>query len=304
MLKVEDFITVVYCLVDDLLRPIIHEHTHGQGLRSGKRKPKLSDAEVITMMVAGEFLGKDCDEAIWNYFREHWLPLFPNLHRVDRTRFVRHAADLWWFFRAIRQVLARHVGAFEDDYHLVDGLPMVVANINRARRARLFRGEASRGYCASKKLHYYGFHGHLCVSFGGIITGFSVTAANVDERAAMWEILEGVVGHVLGDKGYISRFLALLLREERDLALWTAARKNMTPTTGPWWTGFLCNARRRIETVIGQLSERLHIERVRARDTWHLTGRVERKLLAHTVGMFLLRGMGIPTMELDLVVAA
>jgi len=78
----------------------------------------------------------------------------------------------------------------------------------------------------------------------------------------------------------------------------------MKPTTGPAWTTFLCNARRRIETVIGQLSERLHFERVRARDPWHLTVRVERKLLAHTVGMYLLRGMGIHTMELESVVAA
>ncbi|MCK4983476.1 MAG: hypothetical protein KAS17_11165 [Victivallaceae bacterium] len=37
-----------------------------------------------------------------------------------------------------------------------------------------------------------------------------------------------------------------------------------------------------METVIGQLNERFNIEKVRARDMWHLTVRIGRKLLAHT----------------------
>ena len=41
--------------------------------------------------------------------------------------------------------------------------------------------------------------------------------------------------------------------------------------------------RRLIETVIGQLAERFHIEKVRARDLWHQPSRFWRKLLAHTV---------------------
>lgn len=45
--------------------------------------------------------------------------------------------------------------------------------------------------------------------------------------------------------------------------------------------------RRRVETAIGQLTERFHIEKVRVRDLWHLANRFIRKLLAHTVGVFL-----------------
>ena len=63
-------------------------------------------------------------------------------------------------------------------------------------------------------------------------------------------------------------------------------------------------ARRRIETVIGQLSERFHLERVRARDRWHLTQRVSRKLLSHTVGMAFLRAAAIPTLQLACLLAA
>jgi hypothetical protein len=37
------------------------------------------------------------------------------------------------------------LGAFDDDCHIVDGLPMTVANINRAKRTKSFRGEATQG---------------------------------------------------------------------------------------------------------------------------------------------------------------
>jgi hypothetical protein len=33
--------------------------------------PKLSDAEVITMEIVGEFMVKDQDKGIWRYFRNH-----------------------------------------------------------------------------------------------------------------------------------------------------------------------------------------------------------------------------------------
>ena len=47
--------------------------------------------------------------------------------------------------------------------------------------------------------------------------------------------------------------------------------------------------RRLIETVIGQLKGRFKIEKVWARDNRHLTNRFNRKILAHTVCVWLNR---------------
>jgi hypothetical protein len=41
--------------------------------------PGLADSEVITMEIVGEFLGIDCEKAIWQYFKNHWLCLFPQM---------------------------------------------------------------------------------------------------------------------------------------------------------------------------------------------------------------------------------
>ncbi len=41
--------------------------------------------------------------------------------------------------------------------------------------------------------------------------------------------------------------------------------------------------RKIVETVISQLEQRFNIGTVKARDSWHLTNRITRKVLAHTV---------------------
>jgi hypothetical protein len=57
----------------------------------------------------------------------------------------------------------------------------------------------------------------------------------------------------------------------------------------PSFVCLLSRFRRLIETVIGQLCERFNLETVWARDLWHLTSRLNRKLLAHTVCFWLNR---------------
>ena len=58
----------------------------------------------------------------------------------------------------------------------------------------------------------------------------------------------------------------------------------------------LMSSRHLVETVIGPLSERFHIEKVRARDNWHLANRFIRKVLAHTMRWFLGKLQDNPTL--------
>ncbi len=67
----------------------------------------------------------------------------------------------------------------------------------------------------------------------------------------------------------------------------------------PAFVAQLMKTRRLVETVIGQLSDHFHIEKVWARDLWHLTSRVARKVLAHTVGIFLNRQWGRAPLQFE-----
>ncbi len=81
------FILAVFCLIDDQIGD--------RRLRERGPAPKLSDAEVLTIEIVGEFLGLDTDKGIYLFFCRHYGEWFPALCEVHRTTFVRQAANLF-----------------------------------------------------------------------------------------------------------------------------------------------------------------------------------------------------------------
>jgi len=287
----EDYITEVYCLIDDMLKK------SPKTLRSRGPHPKLSDAEVIAMEIVGESIGIDEDKAIHRYFRDHWHPLFPEIG--TRTTFLRQAANLWKLKQQIREDLRKCLLPSNSQVCIADGFPMPVCNFRRANFCRLLKGCAAYGYCAAKAMLYYGLKGYLLIDQHGIILDCKVAPANIDEREMLLQQQRYAAPHVLGDKGYLCNDA---MREEfrlAGMALHTPLRENMKDTRPASLVKALNNRRRLIETVIGQLTERFHIEKVRARDLWHLTVRIERKLLAHTINCFINHVKGNPILQFE-----
>ncbi len=215
---------------------------------------------------------------------------------------MRQAANLWQYKALLQQHLAAQLGAFGDPVHLVDGLPIPLCGLTRAPRCQSFKGVAAYGYCAAKKQFYYGFHGHLLITATGLITGFSLTPANGSERAALWEMVQTIHGLVIGDKGYLSAPLQHDLQQV-GIELETALCSNIHDPRQPAWAALLQRIRQLIETVIRQLVERFSMEKVWARDLWHLSSCIHCKLLAHTVCRWLNRLSANP-LQFEQLVAA
>jgi hypothetical protein len=280
----EDFIISVYCCVDDIFRETIKTPLRTRGFQ-----PKLSDSEVITIEVVGEFLGYDQDKSIWRYFRNHWHSWFPNLG--SRSNFVKQSANLYNVKELIHEKLVNKMNALDCSLHIVDGFPMPVCKTTRANRSRCFKGDAGYSYCAAKDEKYYGFEGHIIISSEGVICRHAFAAANIDERDILYEIANDFSGLLIADKGYIRPSLKEDLMNV-NIDLQTSLRKNMVDSRPKEFVTQLMKTRRLIETVIGQLSQRFHIEKVWARDLWHLKNRFIRKLLSHTVGVFFSKLLG------------
>jgi len=132
----------------------------------------------------------------------------------------------------------------------------------------------------------------------GVITAGTFTEANIDERDVCPELVEKIKGLLLGDKGFIRPELQNQL-EEQELYLQTPLRDNMKEERPKGFLKWMMGTRRLIETVIGQLTERFHIEKVRARDTWHQYSRFWRKLLAHTASIKLSLNMGNEPLQFE-----
>ena len=110
-------------------------------------------------------------------------------------------------------------------------------------------------------------------------------------------MLEGSTGFVLGDRNYWSPRLSAELQTQGIclVAPYRTARRDPDRAV----SRFLSRIRYRIETVFGQLSERYGVKRLWARDAWHLWNRLLRKVLSHTVALFLNAQSGKPLLQLE-----
>jgi len=286
----ETFIVTTYCLIDDALATVLD----GQRLRQRGPMPILADSEVLTMEVVGEFLGLDQDQAIYDHFRRHHAELFPALPTVHRTTFVRQAANLWRLKERIWQLLMIQT-SHDGQVSLVDSFPVPVCRFARAYRCRLFGGEAAFGHDHVQRQTYYGFRVHVRCCWPGVIAAISLAPANAADVAVLPDLVEGTSGFVIGDRNYWSPDVTDDLKAHglALLAPYRSAKRDPTPRR----SRVLSRIRYRIETTFGQLVERYHIKRVWARDVWHLSSRLLRKVLSHTIATLLNAGLGNPPLQ-------
>jgi len=286
---ISTFIVSVFCLIDDRLKE--------RCIRSRGPAPKLSDAEVITIEIVGEFLGIDTDKAIHLFFRRHYGEWFPTLGEVHRTTFVRQAANLWKIKEELWQellLLAPH----DPTFALVDSMPLPACLFARAYRCERFRGEAAFGKDTLLKQTFYGFRVHMRVCWPGVITRISVAPANAHELGVLPELLERSRGVAVGDRNYCSPERREELARSMGVTL-LAPYRNKKRDPNPQRSAYLSRLRYRIDTIFSQLTERYRIKRVWAKDLWHLAGRLLRKVLSHTIAFLLNHRIGNQPLQLS-----
>src|SRR5262245_16225100 len=148
----ETLIMTVYCLVEEHYRHL----TAACPIRHGGFVPQLSDVEVIPRVMCGEFFKLSKATALFAYFRAHYRSCFPAL--MDRTRFVRPAANLWHLQAALQRGVSPVSRHATDPVQVIDTLPLPVCPSTRGgRRDHCFPGQAADGYCAATQWHSYGF---------------------------------------------------------------------------------------------------------------------------------------------------
>lgn len=296
----DEFIIAIFVLVDDTLKRLFGSTTPWR--RRGPQ-PILSDSEVLTMEIIGEFRGLDTDKGIFEYFRAHWLDLFPQLARVARTTFVRQASRLAQVKVHLWQALGEQL-PYEGAISLLDSFPLYVCQFARAKRCRRFREEAAFGHDELLKQTFYGFRWHLRVCWPGVIRAVVLAPANISDLEMALPLLGKARGWALGDRNYWSPERPPQIQGQTGVELLAPFKQRSREPAALRWPRWLTQVRRRIETVIGQLTERYHAKRTWARDTWHLLSRVWRKVLSHTVAMLLSHQRGHELLQFERLVVA
>ena len=192
-----------------------------------------------------------------------------------------------------------HSGQAQDCVQIVDTLPLPVCGYTRSSRDRCFKPDADYGYCAAKDEKYYGFKFGLRITRCGMITAYPLLPARPHDVNFRAVLSEGFCGFIPADKGFIDAWQQALQTERHQAVFITPPRCNMKQPAGPLLYGALKPMRKLVETVGSQLAGRFAINRTRAHDLWHLGNRLIRKVLAHTVGVFMNLQFHRPPLDLD-----
>src|SRR3989440_2812624 len=264
-MDLETLIVAVFCLVDDFVRDLRRDRR----LRQRGPTPVLADSEVLTVEIVGEFLGLDTDRGLHAYFRRHYGHLFPRLREVRRTTFARQAANPWVVKHALWRRLAAMAG-HDPAVALIDSMPVPVCRFARAHRCRGLRGLSAFGHDPVAHQTYYGLRLHLRIAWPGVITAAVLAPANEADLAVASQLLAGLAGWALGDKGYWSPALRAELAADGPDLIAPPRGKNAGAKR---WPARLVQTPRRGETVLSQLAERFHAQRGRGPDEGPLVAR-------------------------------
>lgn len=249
----QDSITTIYCLCDDLLKALNHRDDH---------QTRFSTAQVMTVpLVAATFYGGN-QAVARNFLCSHGYFSSP----LSASRFNRrlHAIDpsVW---RALFALLAQtFVSLNHKKVYLVDSFPVLVCDNIRIRRCRLYPPPHTRntpehkmrGYIASKRRHFYGLRVHLLVTQRGEPVEF-LLAAGGDSDICTFENLPLHLepgSRIYADKGYVSGPVEQWLQETAQLEFVPQRCKNARCPRPVAIEYLLDVLRKRVETSFSQIT--------------------------------------------------
>lgn len=308
-MTLSDYLLHLFYLIDSELEACKSQGCVPARLRLRGHPPLLCDSEVITIELAGEFLGIDTDKGIYQHFRHYHLDEFPALAQVNRTTFVRQAANLLQLKQLLHRRLLERLplndalleGQAAKTLWLIDSFPLRICRVVRARFAKLFKGLASFGRdpALAGRHCFYGLRVHLrASSHCGAIAQIELAPANVADVVMAADLAPGAGSIGVGDRNYWSPQYQRELQEQQGFTL-LASFKKKSSDPDPQRSILLGHVRQITEVVIGQLATHFNAERTWARDLWHLCSRLIRKVLSHTAALLLNAQQGNPPLQLE-----
>jgi hypothetical protein len=276
----DTFLIGLYLMVDEWLQKEGQQYLRPEG----GAPPRLSDAEMLTLLLAHQLAHARWRERRWlRYLQHNYYSWFPNL--TTQSAYNRRARNLAGVLNALRIRLVREVSAQLPPEGVVDGTPIHVRHWRRYGGGHhVALPEADLGYCAAKREYYYGYKLLILVTLTGIIVEWEVMSASADERDGLEAMMCDDEQWILwADKGLLDEKRQRRLEEEQSITLITPTRRNQKAQLHPALQQVLACTRPIVETTFAQAKEYVDLEDPHAY-TWRgLVLRITAKLTAMAV---------------------
>ena len=129
-------LTIILVLVDDWYK------STGKRLLQGKpgAKPNFSDSEVLTLMLAQDFIPYPGETQYLGYIRANYLREFPKL--LEQSQYNRRARGLRHLVELLRREWLGQLGVGDPKQLLIDTQPIAVMGYKRSKAHSDFAGSA------------------------------------------------------------------------------------------------------------------------------------------------------------------
>jgi hypothetical protein len=269
-------ITEIFCFVDDFMKKFMeewHNHLIASGKKIRNRKSQLSPSEVATIIILFHNSGSRNFKTFYlTYICGFMKSYFPGF--VSYSRFIQ----LQKSFLVPIYYLSQVIKGEQTGIYFIDSTTLNVCNIKREKRNKVFKNIAKKS--KSTMGWYFGFKLHLIINNKGEIMSCRITDSTTSDVSVAEDLTEGLIGKIIGDKGYISSSLSEILLG-RGLQLITKIKKNMKNFFIKIEDKFLLRKRSLIETVNEQLKNICQIEHSRYRAPYSLLLNVFSGIIAY-----------------------
>jgi len=167
----------LYAMIDDYLQLRKHYIGKTSSFDAFGHPVKLSDSEIIYLYVVAHLdYGGNYAKTMCKCYENGDIK--EQLHKSQYSRRLQKLQTM------IDELSALLVSLFtlQNLTYSVDTCPMPVCHNIRISRCRLVEGAAYRGYCASKRVYYFGFKLHALTASNGAIVAFDFTPASYSDQ--------------------------------------------------------------------------------------------------------------------------
>ena len=200
--------------------------------------PRLSDAELVTLVVLQALLGFTSEARFLRYAKASLRGMFPYLPtQSGYNKRIRAATGM---LRAVIAYLVACTSRSSDDVWVVDSTPVECGRSRETAQRSDLAGWAEHGYCASHSRFFWGLRLHLVCTLSGLPVAFALAGAKADERDVLLGMFEADPNLVaarpkqklMADKNYHGKaFEAALADADLELLRPAARARNHGPDT-------------------------------------------------------------------------
>lgn len=173
-----------------------------QRKRRGPKK-KYPDSTILKLDMLMHLTGKGGETEILREVKRHYHHYFTEL--PDQSRLWYRIRDAMPLIERFRWALRDWLGVRQQELFIVDSHPIPVALSNSRWGTGNGFDRASGGYCASKKLSFYGFKLGMVITAHGIPDVYDLFPAAPSDSVIIDELIDHLQDRfLLGDKGFIN----------------------------------------------------------------------------------------------------